>query len=1207
MSDPGPDIDIDHAIRQLLDQQAGIQARLATLLGAYHHGHQHAGQGYGHSHSHSHGLDLPRELDMLRHKLCVLEGLASRIAPFLSDMEEARAIQYRCECLEAVCIQEHVDAIEPLRRSSQSAPPGFGSWLDKHLELHDPVLRGKRERGNDSPSGSYPLPSLKCWDQHCVHYVYGFSTQIDQDTHARMHASHPKRESELSVINSSPAHFHGHTRTHTHTHTPSLSNASDTFLRPIPSMNLPRPALSSQLPPLRIPSRSTDPRDSLSDYAYSSNRSAPVRSFGDSDVEPLLPPLKRSRVGSLPRLESIGELRLFQDYKACLRCRIVQKECDGNQPCSSCSDLSPTGSEEHWASIGCFRGPITSFVDYILPGPPSPKQTRTPITSPLARRQNVNEHIQRTCPFSSHVTSAVKACLDFPDAFWWSGQVSKRFDGNDDAPAYGRTVIEQPPPILCALVASWNAQETSYSLLEVLRITSCLSTSREAEESAYPVLHHAKMLLREAAFYSILQQDPILQFEPSFGYRPPSDSSDLSDHVRLLEQCMIWFLQSFESMATRKIPLLPKEWLAVFHALCIFSIVRTLLIDIAPMSSPHQPLRHRQGLMKDNPRHAIHSMYKALVLLFSSTGPMFLDRIPHDLPTDVKSAYQVTAQIIRMDTWSTRTIHSSTNFLLSLGSGHHESLGFNGFIKHRQLRISAAHEAVHLKPLSRAGREPHHSPIVAAPGFSSQSGTPSSRSEALDDTNVSRVGFASSANQSHPEHGRTRRHTVAEAPTDSISSPIFGSHIAPMRYKSAYQRPPLRRVYCPRCNEYPEGFRGEHELRRHADAKHSLLIKRWVCCEPEAQAPTLPRPAIPLSSCKACVMQKNYGAYYNAAAHLRRAHFNPQRGGKASGDWPPMSLLKDWMREVRQSAAEAASQGEDMSSGGEEDDDIRPLRTTVELHGLPGAGGRTPISAAGSMMLSPIVAESPGGWEAAQRSPAHRLPPPPPLSLPPPSQPPPLSLPPPSVAASEAQHQASPNRSRCPHPDCGRVFKDLASHMLTHQEERPEKCPIETCEYHTKGFARKYDKNRHALTHYRGTMVCPFCPGAGTPYAKAFNRADVFKRHLAATHQIEQTPLNSRTGSGGGRLITLSTAAAGPGAMCSICGGRFGAPQDFYEHLDDCVLSVLVPSAAVRAIETNNDITNDDDGKKSGVTNGNTQGLIYIRKAKKSGRTEGMN
>lgn len=153
-------------------------------------------------------------------------------------------------------------------------------------------------------------------------------------------------------------------------------------------------------------------------------------------------------------------------------------------------------------------------------------------------------------------------------------------------------------------------------------------------------------------------------------------------------------------------------------------------------------------------------------------------------------------------------------------------------------------------------------------------------------------------------------------------------------------------------------------------------------------------------------------------------------------------------------------------------------------------------------------------------------------------------------------------RNRCPHPECGRVFKDLAAHMLTHMEERPEKCPIETCEYHTKGFARKYDKNRHALTHYKGTMVCPFCPNAGTAYEKAFNRADVFKRHLTAVHNVEQTPPNSRKlilTTGGGR-------SGGLGAKCSICQSQFATAQEFYEHLDDCVLNVIVPSSYPKTV-----------------------------------------
>ncbi|KAK2017873.1 hypothetical protein LZ32DRAFT_421591 [Colletotrichum eremochloae] len=160
-------------------------------------------------------------------------------------------------------------------------------------------------------------------------------------------------------------------------------------------------------------------------------------------------------------------------------------------------------------------------------------------------------------------------------------------------------------------------------------------------------------------------------------------------------------------------------------------------------------------------------------------------------------------------------------------------------------------------------------------------------------------------------------------------------------------------------------------------------------------------------------------------------------------------------------------------------------------------------------------------------------------------------------------------KQRCPHPECGKTFKDLKAHMLTHQNERPEKCPIVTCDYHIKGFARKYDKNRHTLTHYKGTMVCGFCPGSGSAAEKSFNRADVFKRHLTAVHGVEQTPPNSRkksTGaSSGKKLAGYPPDATG---KCSTCSQTFSNAQDFYEHLDDCVLRIVQqedPSEAINA------------------------------------------
>ncbi|RGP76601.1 hypothetical protein FSPOR_32 [Fusarium sporotrichioides] len=274
------------------------------------------------------------------------------------------------------------------------------------------------------------------------------------------------------------------------------------------------------------------------------------------------------------------------------------------------------------------------------------------------------------------------------------------------------------------------------------------------------------------------------------------------------------------------------------------------------------------------------------------------------------------------------------------------------------------------------------------------------------------------------------------------------------------------------------------------------------------------------------IIAKRYGAYYNAAAHLRRAHFRPHRVGKASGDWPSMSVLKDWMREVRQSV----DVPDEHISSGEDDMDEFPSSANYRdsmSHQAPIIPEAQPPTA----ILGPLLSSN----SIEQSIPIER--------------------------ASPSRRPAE-NRTRCPHPDCGREFRDLASHMLTHQEERPEKCPIVTCEYHTKGFARKYDKNRHALTHYRGSMVCPFCPGVGSPFEKVFTRADVFKRHLTAAHQVDQT------GHSSGHRLPGGDDPVGTKARCSICKNGFGTAQDFYEHLDDCVLGVIVPSGSTSSQQT---------------------------------------
>ncbi|RMZ74888.1 hypothetical protein DV737_g5637, partial [Chaetothyriales sp. CBS 132003] len=121
--------------------------------------------------------------------------------------------------------------------------------------------------------------------------------------------------------------------------------------------------------------------------------------------------------------------------------------------------------------------------------------------------------------------------------------------------------------------------------------------------------------------------------------------------------------------------------------------------------------------------------------------------------------------------------------------------------------------------------------------------------------------------------------------------------------RAARQQPPRKTTFCPYCNEQPHGFHGDHELNRHIDRQHSRIRKAWICKDISTRGF--------LDGCKACRAQKTYGANYNAAAHLRRAHFNPcknkrggrgkkseGRGGIGGGNKPSMEELKHWMYAV---------------------------------------------------------------------------------------------------------------------------------------------------------------------------------------------------------------------------------------------------------------------------------------------------------------------
>jgi hypothetical protein len=121
--------------------------------------------------------------------------------------------------------------------------------------------------------------------------------------------------------------------------------------------------------------------------------------------------------------------------------------------------------------------------------------------------------------------------------------------------------------------------------------------------------------------------------------------------------------------------------------------------------------------------------------------------------------------------------------------------------------------------------------------------------------------------------------------------------------KAPYIRPQHPKIQCPHCSARPEGFRGTHELDRHVARAHATTRKGYICIDASSDKKFL-------ANCKHCRTKKVYGAYYNAAAHLRRAHFHPRkrgrkgkndekRGGIGGGDDPPMDYLKqNWIQET---------------------------------------------------------------------------------------------------------------------------------------------------------------------------------------------------------------------------------------------------------------------------------------------------------------------
>ena len=252
------------------------------------------------------------------------------------------------------------------------------------------------------------------------------------------------------------------------------------------------------------------------------------------------------------------------------------------------------------------------------------------------------------------------------------------------------------------------------------------------------------------------------------------------------------FLNYFDARFTNRKELSVDEWLGSFYALCVISIVKTILIDAsAGMKS------HRQGTFAAQ----LTTIYKVLVSVFSWSAKVnkwcmkendLRDPLMHNWAANgaVPGTELVTAQqqmalrdtkkLVRQNQWSSAGIKHTKDFLLALGSGKFVDKGFNGFMV-QKVQHKSFEKTPHAAPRSSAGTpqltplQPRRQPSPNDMDIDYQ--TPEERMNYIRPAPVAVPGLeAEWANRSNPG---SRRSTMGEAPGLSYAQRQYEMNRAP--------------------------------------------------------------------------------------------------------------------------------------------------------------------------------------------------------------------------------------------------------------------------------------------------------------------------------------------------------------------------------------------------------------------------------------------
>jgi hypothetical protein len=160
-----------------------------------------------------------------------------------------------------------------------------------------------------------------------------------------------------------------------------------------------------------------------------------------------------------------------------------------------------------------------------------------------------------------------------------------------------------------------------------------------------------------------------------------------------IETPLVNFLRAFELRFSNRKELSVEGWLGSFYALCVLSIVKSILIDT---SQPRQP-KERQASYAAQ----LANVYKVLVSVFSWSAKLnnwcpkeyleIRDPLLHNWSTNdgvtshsisplMQDGLRATQELTKQALWGTTGIKHTKDFLLSLGSGQFLDHGFNGFL-----------------------------------------------------------------------------------------------------------------------------------------------------------------------------------------------------------------------------------------------------------------------------------------------------------------------------------------------------------------------------------------------------------------------------------------------------------------------------------------------------------------------------------------------